>query len=178
MGSDKALLEVGGEPLARRVARLLAAVCDEVVVASGDGLRLAWLGLPQVADPVVGAGPLGGIVAGLGAARHDLVAVVAVDMPDANPSVLELLAATWQGEPAVVPRTARGLEPLHAVYAAGAEPALRARLCSGRRSVQAALQALGARVVEAEDWRPVDPLGRFAINLNTPGEVRGRQGAN
>ena len=48
MGVDKAGIEFEGEPLARRLAAVLGAVSDRVVVASGDGRRLAWLGLEQV----------------------------------------------------------------------------------------------------------------------------------
>jgi molybdopterin-guanine dinucleotide biosynthesis protein A len=172
MGSDKAALLVEGEPLATRAARLLRGVCDDVLIASGDGVRLSWLGLPQVRDAVAGAGPLGGIVAGLEAARHRLVAVLAVDMPAASPALFRLLAQAWAGEPAVVPLSARGLEPLHAVYAASAAPALRARLTAGRLGVLTALEELPVRVLERADWRPADPSGRFAANLNTPAEAR------
>jgi molybdopterin-guanine dinucleotide biosynthesis protein A len=76
MGRDKTAPDFlfEGEPLAARVARLLREACDEVIVASGDGERLAWLGLPQVADAIPGSGPLRGLVAGLEAAKHQLVA--------------------------------------------------------------------------------------------------------
>src|SRR5919201_1260463 len=79
MGGGKAGLEVESEPLARRVAARLADACDVVLVASGDGRRLGWLGLPQVEDPIPDAGPLAGLVAGLEAATTPLVAAVAVD---------------------------------------------------------------------------------------------------
>src|SRR2546430_13569094 len=93
MGRDKALMTLGGEPLVVRAVRLLSGVCSDVAVASGDGRRLdgAGLGVRQVADVVPDAGPVAGIAAGLEAARHALVAVVAVDMPDANPALLALL---------------------------------------------------------------------------------------
>ena len=103
MGTDKALIEFDGEPLGERVLRMLRAACDPILVASGDGRRLGSLGVPQVADVVAEAGPLGGIVAGLEAAETDLVAVVAVDMPFASAEVLRLLAERWNGEDAVVP---------------------------------------------------------------------------
>ena len=70
MGRDKAGIPFEGGTLASRAARKLAEVCDEVLVASGDGKRLASLGLRQVADATAERGPLGGIVAGLEAAGH------------------------------------------------------------------------------------------------------------
>jgi len=175
MGRDKALVELDGEPLVARAVRLLSGLCSDVVVASGDGRRLDGAGAGsyrQVADVVPDAGPVAGIAAGLEAARHTLVAVVAVDMPDANPALLALLADLWRGEPAVVARSRGRLEPLHAVYARHAAPALRSFLAAGRRSVREALAGLGARVVEQEEWLPVDPSGAFARNLNVPGDLR------
>ena len=189
MGQDKAALLFEGEPLAARVARRLAAVCDEVLVASGDGRRLGWLGLPQVADaragpgPLAGArplaeadagagaGPLAGIVAGLAAARHPLVAVVGVDMPFVSASVLQELAGSWEGEPAVVARIGGRLEPLHAIYARAAGPALGRLLEQGERSVHRALETLGARVIPGEALAGADPEGRFALNLNRPQDL-------
>jgi molybdopterin-guanine dinucleotide biosynthesis protein A len=171
MGRDKALITLDGEPLAARAVRLLSGVCDDVVVASGDGHRLDSLGLAQVADTVPGTGPLAGIVAGLQAARHPLVAVIAVDMPGASPGVLELLAALWGGEAAVVPCAEGRWEPLHAVYARRAAPALRSFLEDGRRSVKEALSEAGVRLVERDRWEVADPSGAFARNLNTPEDL-------
>lgn len=171
MGVDKALLRVGGRTLAARALAVLATVCDEVLVASGDGRRLDDLAVAQVADALPEAGPLGGIVAGLEAAHHELVAVVAVDLPYANAALLELLAGRWSGEPAVVARADGRLQPLHAVYTRAAAPLLRARLVEGQRSITRALHALRARVVEPVEWAPADPAGRFALNVNRPEDL-------
>lgn len=171
MGVDKAALVVDGEPLARRVAQVLSGVCSQVLVASGDGRRLAWLGLPEVADVEPGTGPLGGLIAGLETAATPLVAVVAVDMPDASGAVLRLLAERAPGHDAAVPRTDRGLEPLHAVYARTAAATLRAAFEGGERSVTGALQRIDVAVVEPGDWASADPSGRFARNLNSPQDL-------
>ncbi len=128
MGSDKALVAFDGEPLLRRVATRLLEVCDEILVASGDGERLRAFGHRQVADARQGSGPLGGLVAGIEAASNDLVAAVAVDMPFASSGLLAEMARRWAGEDAVVPVSDRGPEPN-------------------------------------------DPEGRFAWNLNRPGDL-------
>lgn len=172
MAVDKATLPFDGEPLAVRVARVLGQVCREILVASGDGERLSWLGVEQVTDAVPGAGPLSGIVAGLERASNPLVAVLAVDMPFASAAVLRLLGALWSGEDAVVPATARGLEPLHAVYRTAAAPMLRARLVSGELGLREALSTLRCRVVGEAEWGTADPTGRFAVNLNRPEDMR------
>jgi molybdopterin-guanine dinucleotide biosynthesis protein A len=173
MGTDKAQLVVGTEPLVVRAVRTLAQVCTDVVVASGDGHRLDHLGLRQVADAIPGAGPLCGIAAGLEGAHHERVAVLAVDMPWASPGVLRLLAALWDGEAAVVPVVGGRWEPLHAVWARSAAPRLTERLEAGDRSVRGALTALGVRLAGEDEWRAVEPAATFAANLNTPDDVQG-----
>jgi molybdopterin-guanine dinucleotide biosynthesis protein A len=171
MGTDKALVEFHGARLAERGLRILRSVCDDVVVASGDGSRLASLGAPQVADAAPDSGPLGGIVAGLEAAATDLVAVVAVDMPFASAGVLRLLAGRWSGEDAAVPVTDRGPEPLHAVYARSAAPALRRLLESGVLAMNRVLELIDTLGVEEREWRAADPSGRFALNVNRPEDL-------
>jgi molybdopterin-guanine dinucleotide biosynthesis protein A len=168
MGADKAHLPFRGEPLAARCARLLSEVCDQVIVASGDGRRLAWLGLPQVADVMPGRGPLGGLVAGLEASGRPMVAALAADMPFASPALFRLLAGLLGDQDAAVPVTERGPEPLHAVYAAAAAGTLRVELEAGRLALHQALDVLRVRWVDREGWEPVDPNGRFAVNLNRP----------
>jgi len=171
MGTDKALLELEGEPLAGRGLQALRSICPEVLVGSGDGRRLGALGAPQVADALPDAGPLGGIVAGLEAASTALVAVLAVDMPFASAAVLELLASMWSGQDTIVPVTSHGVQPLHAVYATAAGPKLRRALASGSRSVRAALEQLDVRFVGEPEWRTADPTGRFAVNVNRPEDL-------
>src|SRR5262249_12831914 len=96
-GKNAPRLPGGRGPVGAPAARVLPEVCDEVLVASGDGERLGWLGLPQVPDALPDSGPLGGLVAGLEAATHPHVAVVAADMPFASPAVLRLLASLVGG---------------------------------------------------------------------------------
>jgi molybdopterin-guanine dinucleotide biosynthesis protein A len=174
MGRDKTAEDFmfEGEPLAARVARLLGEVCDEVIVASGDGEGMGWLGLPQVADPLLGSGPLAGLVAGLEAATHSRVAVVAADMPFASPAVFRLLASSIEGHDAAVPVSARGVEPLHAVYGRSARLSLEDALRDGRLAVRVALEGLDVRTVTEAEWRAADPSGRFVENLNRPGDAR------
>lgn len=170
MGQDKALLAVDGEPLVARVARRLQAVCERVLIASGD--RRLGIGYEEVADARPGRGPLAGIVAGLEASRTPLVAVVAVDMPFADPAVLSYLADAWDREVAVVPAVRGRVHPLHGVYATQGAADLRRCLAHGERQVTAALTKLGARVIGEDGWgRVAADNGRFATNINRPEDV-------
>jgi molybdenum cofactor guanylyltransferase len=180
MGADKALVEIDGEPMVARAARRLASVADPVLLASGAVGRMAMLGLPyaEVGDPGgPGRGPLAGVVAGLEASPHLLMAVVAVDLPFLDPGLLAALARLRDDEDAVVPVTSAGPQPLHAVYATSALRALADRLSTGRLSMRAALGGLTTRLVDEAEWRAFDPTGRFAINVNEPRDLEGRSGS-
>jgi molybdopterin-guanine dinucleotide biosynthesis protein A len=168
MGTEKALIPLGGRPLVLHVAALLERAADPVLVAPGRPGRLGRLGYAEVEDEVPHSGPLGGLVAGLAASPHPLLAAVAVDMPFASPALFELLAGLHEGEDAVVPRTGPRSEPqpLHAVYSAAALPALRAALAQGRLALHEVLTHMRVRWVGEDEWSVADPTGRFAINLN------------
>src|SRR6266550_831167 len=83
MGRDKAALPAGDGTLIEHLARRLAPVVDEIIIAGGsaeprlDGVRLA-------ADRDAGLGPLAGMHAGLMAARHPYAFVVGCDLPDVD----------------------------------------------------------------------------------------------
>jgi molybdopterin-guanine dinucleotide biosynthesis protein A len=175
MGRDKALLDIAGQPLVLRVAERIGRACHPVFLAPGRRGRLGDLGygLVEVADAVPAAGPLGGLVAALEASPHRLTAAVAVDLPFASAAVLELLASSCGDADAAVPRTDRGLEPLHAVYARTAVPALRRALSERRVALQAALADLRVIEVPPSRWRALDAGGRFAVNLNDPEDLAG-----
>jgi molybdopterin-guanine dinucleotide biosynthesis protein A len=169
MGADKALLQFEGEPLVLRVARRLAVAAYPVLLAPGTAGRLGPLGFDEVEDLVQESGPLGGLVAGLAASPHPLLAVVAVDMPFVSPEVLLLLANELGDGDAAIPVTDRGLEPLHAVYSVRALAGLRSALESGQLGLQQAVSdRLRIRRVDEPDWRAADPSGTFAVNLNRP----------
>ena len=62
MGIDKATITFEGTTLLERALARLDAVCDPVLIASGD-VPIQLGGRIAVADTVPGAGPLGGLVA-------------------------------------------------------------------------------------------------------------------
>ncbi|HEU5454982.1 MAG TPA: NTP transferase domain-containing protein, partial [Nocardioides sp.] len=85
MGTDKALLEVDGIPLARRVANALrAAGADPVVAVGGDLEALGALGLHAEPDLHPGEGPLGAILTALAATTEAVVVGRACDLPAAD----------------------------------------------------------------------------------------------
>lgn len=173
MGEDKALKPFLGRPLILRVVERLAPLADEILVTTNDLERYAFLGLRLVPDLVPGCGPLGGLHAGLTAASHPLVAVVACDMPFASAPLLEACARLLVEERAdvVIPRSGSGLEPLHAVYRRETcLPAIQAALQAGQFKVIGWFPQVKVREVGETEIAALDPSGRAFWNVNTPAE--------
>jgi molybdopterin-guanine dinucleotide biosynthesis protein A len=164
MGRDKALMEVEGEPMFARAARALEPVADPVVLARGSR-SLPDLGWAQIDDARPDSGPLGGVIASLRWSPHELVAVVAADMPFIATSLIQELVAAWEGHDAVVPFTPGGSQPLHAVFARSALGPLESRMDAGRFSLRGALEDLNVLAVDARAH------GRFDSNLNRPDDL-------
>jgi molybdopterin-guanine dinucleotide biosynthesis protein A len=139
MGSDKALAEIDGQPMAIRVAEAVAKVCGAVSLV-GDPARYAVLGLPVVADHFPGLGPLAGIEAALSATDAEWNLIVACDMPALDETTLELLFAA--GGDCALPEYENGqLEPLCAVYNRRCHAVVLNALESGVRRVTDALRS-------------------------------------
>src|SRR6202011_1924317 len=103
MGRDKASLPAGDGTLIEHLARRLAPVVDETIVAGGPG-RPTLPGVRMIEDRYPGLGPLAGIHAGLAAASFPHVWVVGCDLPDADPALADLFLGLADGYDAVVPR--------------------------------------------------------------------------
>ena len=169
MGADKTGLRLNGGLLVERIAERLASIADPVLLAAGER-RLPDLPFERIADARHDAGPLAGIVAALRVTDKPL-AVVAGDMPNADPSVFELLAGKLRDADVVAPVDDHGLQPLHAIYAPSSLGALETALGNGELSILAALRHLRVRRVERKEWLDVESTGRFAFNVNTPEDL-------
>jgi molybdopterin-guanine dinucleotide biosynthesis protein A len=167
MGRDKSLLEIGGRTLLERAIAVLDAQADEVLLACGPAERYEELGRPLVLDAFPDGGPLAGIEAGLSRARTEWIAALACDMPRAEPSIFAALLdrAERDGLDVCFLRTARGVEPLCAVYRKTCLEPVRAALGKGERKVVSFLR-VEPRVRAGE--LELEP--GLAVNLNTPAE--------
>ncbi len=79
MGRDKALLELGGKPLALHAVTKLQRVCSDVHILSGNMELAAYAPLVQDLHP--GCGPIGGIEAALAHSYDEWNLFLPVDMP-------------------------------------------------------------------------------------------------
>lgn len=173
MGSNKALLELCGETLIVRAAKLVESVTGRATVV-GFAPEYSALGLSAVADDWPGAGPLGGIATALRVSKEPWCLVVACDMPYLTREWLEYLvgrAGTTRAD-AVVPIGERGAEPLCAMYHKQCEGTVRAALGRGVRKVRDALGMLSIEAIEQSEWERFDPDGLLFRNMNTPADYQ------
>ena len=170
MGCDKAFLALGGRPLIEIVIERVRAVAAEVIVVTNTPLRYAHLATRLVRDIYPGVETLGGIHAGLMAARHDHALVVGCDMPFLNPSLLIYLASLAPHYDAVVPRVDGLFEPLHAIYSHSCLPLIEAQISTRQWQAFSFYPQAQVRYVQREEIARFDPELLSLRNVNTPEE--------
>jgi molybdopterin-guanine dinucleotide biosynthesis protein A len=153
-GSPKATARIGGETLAERGRRVLAAACDEVLVVG----KQAELPFATIDDGSELHAPIVGVVAGLRAAANDVAVFLPVDCPLVTAAVLRTLGDACRD--AAVPSTG----PLPGAWARSALPVLERRLAAGELSLRDACAELEVASVD------VDP--RLLADADTPAELR------
>ena len=169
MGSDKALLAVGGASLPAAAAERLAMICDEVAVA--DGARGVLPGRPSLPDGP-GRGPAAGILGAAAAYPGRPLLVLACDLPGVPAALLaELLRSP--GCDWAVPRWRGGLEPLCALYAPAALAVLAERVRRGLHAPHrlADEERLAVRYLEGDLLARFGPPEEVFVNLNTPEDL-------
>jgi len=175
MGRAKEWMEIEGETLVARTARIVGSVAGTVVVAARAGQALPALpsGVVTVHDTVADAGPLAGMAAGLAALRERgcrAAVVAACDYPRlAEAFLLKLIE--WLGEDAgVVPHDGERMHPLIAVYRIEAGEVAARLLAGGERRVGRLVEDIGARIVPAEELRAAGAELRALCNVNEPSD--------
>ncbi len=116
MGKDKATLKVCGKTLIEQVYEKACLVFTDVVIVSNSHERFDGIAAPIIRDILPVQSPVVGIVSALLAAKTPYIFALACDMPFVSVESIQQVLNEVRGEDIIVPRTAAGLEPLHAVY--------------------------------------------------------------
>lgn len=171
MGTDKALLELGGVPLVVRAAKLVESVARATTVI-GLPERFREFHLRAIADDWPGAGPLGGIATALRASEAPWNLIVACDLPYLTKAWLEFLVGRGCASlaDAVVPMNERGAEPLCAMYHKRCESVIWLALDRGTRKVTDCLAGVHLEHIEQAAWKGFDSEGLLFKNMNSPEE--------
>jgi len=177
MGTNKALLSIGGRTFAESSFALLAPICDEVCIVGGTDPNLKILNISHVPDDVPDRGPLGGIATGFGNLSFNSIIVIPCDLPLLTPAVIELLAhdITTPCDIAVI-NTDDGIQPLVGRYFRSVEERLLTFLDEGGRSVKEFLARCSVTVLNTETKDPgMDRV--WWKNVNTQSDFEDVQNA-
>jgi molybdenum cofactor guanylyltransferase len=152
-GVAKGLLtapESGSTLIERLLLELTSALPEAPIALLGQTAAYAALGLPTLPDNPTGVGPLGGIVSLLELAEQSgarFALSLTCDLPRIDRALLLRLANEEPAAAALVTTQSGVRNPLVARYAVSqALPAARQVVLSGKRSVQAVLDALASGV--------------------------------
>ena len=169
MGRAKALLEIAGEPIILRLARLIRdTTCHDATII-GSGAPVVN-GLIVVPDDWPGAGPLGGIATALHHSDSDWNLILACDLPYLTQGWLAHLIERGRASSAdaLIPMNDHGAEPLCAMYRRRGAGPLRAALERGTRKVSEGLARLRIERLERTEWKAFDSQGKLFKNMNSP----------
>jgi molybdopterin-guanine dinucleotide biosynthesis protein A len=175
MGRDKALLPIGGVPMALLQAQKLERVCGRAAFVGKEAAPFAALGYPFVPDQSAERAALHGLLAALEWSPEELAVVLAADVPRVSETLLVALLARLEatGAPAVVPTDAGHPQPLCAAWSKGALPALRLAVDAGDLSLRRVVEATRALVLSEEETTLLPGFASGAFrNVNTPEEYR------
>jgi len=170
-GADKAFLTVDGQPAVQRTLRLLQRCFPQVVVVSNRPEKYASFDVEVTRDEYLGAGPLGGIHAGLRLVRHPYTFVVACDMPFLRVEPIAFLVNAIDGQDAIVPWWKGDIEPLHAVYASRLRQRMDEALAAGHHAVRQFLPTIRVDYIPEAVMRSVEGADESFRNVNTPEEA-------
>ena len=184
-GANKLAAPLAGRPVLEHALRAAAAVANPIVLVVGPDDPVPWLPadlgveVELARDAVAHRGPLAGLARGLDALAvvpHpvDVAIVIAGDMPNVVPAVLELLAGVLARDPSLGAACleAEPATPLpSAVRPSLAGPAAAALLALDRRSLRGLLDAVVTATVSAADWRAIDPDGVTLRDVDTPDDL-------
>ena len=172
MGTDKTLMELGGQPLLIRAVEAVHPLATQTIVVTNrpDELPLAQLpdDIVVMTDEVAYQGPLGGIASACRQATNEWILTIAADMPWISQGIVDYLWQHRAGADVVIPIGPQGPEPLLALYrVAAVEPAAREVLGSGRRRIVAMFDELNVTRIERSDLEAIDPGLPSFFNINT-----------
>ena len=137
-GSDKACLRLHDRDIVEILAEECAKVCREVLVITDSGSKFPPRRrnlFREVADNYPESGPMGGLQAGLAAAKHDVCLLMACDMPFLTAPLMRLFLDCAEDRELVLPKDGEDIEPMFGVYKKSLLPAVERLLAANRRSL-------------------------------------------
>ena len=172
MGTNKALMHINGERLIDRTIRIYRDLFSEIILVTNEPLVYLDLDVTIVTDLEKNKGPLMGIYTGIFYASCDHIFIAACDMPFFNAAFIRyLMDRTAADDDIVVPKSANGFEPLHAVYSKRCLRPIRRLLDTNRLKITEFYRGMTPKIIGEDMIRSFDPDGHMFINVNAPQDL-------
>jgi molybdopterin-guanine dinucleotide biosynthesis protein A len=170
LGRDKTLLTINNETLIKRTIRVLSEVADEIIIASNHTAKYNLPGLIEVPDTFSGMGPMGGMHAGLIAAKHTHAFVVSCDMPFFSSELAKFLVDRKDGYDVIVPQINKRWEPLCGVYSKKCVGYIEKCLSTNVKQVYQFYPYVKVLKVTEDEISGMGKVEDLFYNLNTPAD--------
>lgn len=172
IGRNKSKIEFLGKPLILRILERIQNLSGETIILSNtNDLDYEELKkIPIYPDLIADIGPLGGLYTALKKATSEFVALVACDMPFANPQLIQLEYEIMLdlGCDVVIPETDQGYEPMHALYRRKTcLPKIEEALRKNERRMISWFPGMNIHVLPIDVLQRIDPEMHMFLNINT-----------
>jgi molybdopterin-guanine dinucleotide biosynthesis protein A len=173
IGSNKALLEIGGKSLISRLIEIVHPIFDEVIISSNESELYEGTGKRIIKDIITGKGPLGGIHSALQFTKTEKNFFVSCDMPFISKDVIEFLCGYKSGKAILIPKAEGRIQQLCGIYSKSVLQEVENLLVKSNKStsnLKGSIFELMDRV--QTEIVEVDKIGFYHsnlfLNINTP----------
>jgi len=170
-GLNKAFVKVRGERLIEKTLRIYRELFQEVLIVTNSPLDYLEFDAAIVTDIIPGKASLGGIYTGLFFATSEYAFVTACDMPFLNARFIRFMMEQTGQHDIIVPRSADGLQPLHAIYSRNLLKPIRRLIDADRLKITELFKKQKVLEIPREDCLSFDPEERLFMNINTPEDL-------
>ncbi len=167
MGSNKAFLELKGKTFIELQIELLRKMFDEISISANTSAEYEYLDLPIFKDVYPGKGPLGGIYTSLINSSSLHTFMLACDMPFVEPELIKHLKDLTKEYDVVIPKSEKGLEPLHAFYSKKCIDPIKRSLNENNLRIISFFPHVNVKIVELDSLASSDRFKNSIKNLNT-----------
>jgi len=171
MGKNKAFLEVHGQRIIDRTAKLFKEIFSQVILVTNTPLEYSYLDIEIVADLIPKSGSLIGIYTGLFYSAYAHSFIAACDMPFLNRKVIEYLITISKYYDVVIPHLPDGYHPLHALYSKRCMKFTEELIGEDNLKIIDFFNKVKVREVTSDEISSLDPTMNAFLNINTPEDL-------
>ena len=173
MGENKALIEIDGVPIIRRIHNLFKELFQEIIIVTNQKELFSNFESKIYNDIFPNRGVLGGLYTGIFFSTFNFSFCVACDMPFIKKSLVQYLLnhIKEDEDDVIVPRTKDGLQPLHAIYSKNCLEPIKKAIEQGKYKITDFYDLVNIKIIQENDFISFDPLRKSFINVNTPVEL-------